>query len=341
MKDQILPHALIARPTILILDAPDALNAPGPGAPEREVLAARGIDAELIDLGASGAALDPDHLARADFILTWRRAVDAAMLEQARRCLLVVHYGPGAGLGVARVALEAARRLGIYVTSVPDFAPDAWADQTFDLLEQLRREIPGAAARPLDRLRLGLVGLGSVGRRVARRARALGMQVWACDPFVSQDSFDQEGVQRADLATLVGISDVLSLHLPLGPATRGMLGEENLPLCKAGAVLINSSAAELVALGALAEGLRRGRPAAAAFDRDPAEILPAGHPLLGHEKIIHSSSPAGASPDAALACRRRVAELIALVLRGNRSPHLLIDPPCPRHILLMANQDWS
>lgn len=326
---------LLQNPTLLILDAPATA-----GTPELEILAKGGTQARILEYDPAGglSAANREALAQADFILTGRTDVDEAMLEEARRCLLVAHYGPGVGPGVGRVAMEAARRQGIYVASVPDYAAGDWTGETFRLIEQLMAE---RGARSLKKLRLGIVGLGCVGKRVAREGTRRGMHVWAYDPFVSDEMLALDGVRRADLETLMGIADVVTLHVPLGPATRGMLSAERLGLMKRDAILVNTAAPELVDLDGLAAVMERGRPAAAGFDEDLAGLLGAGHPLAGWANVIHGPRRAGRNPESAEACRRKVGELLADVLRGNRPGHLLIDPPCPRHILLLAGQSWA
>ena len=133
----------IARPVVLVLDAP-----PADGAPELEAMAAAGIEAELITWGG-GAARDGAALERADFILTWRTPLDEAMVRRAARALVIVHYGPGAGRGAAPVAVEAARATGIYVASVPDYATESWGgrDPAPDTPDDAR-DAGFAAARP-------------------------------------------------------------------------------------------------------------------------------------------------------------------------------------------------
>jgi D-3-phosphoglycerate dehydrogenase len=327
MKDATTEKALLERPAILILDAP-----PAGGEPERETLAAAGIEAELLAWGGGDAAADREALERADFILTWRVAVDEAMVRQARRCLAIFHYGPGAGRGVAPVALEAARQTGIYVASVPDAATASWVEETIRLITLLTRDTPELPVRKLAGLRLGLVGFGQVGRRVAQWGRERKMEVWACDPFAPDEPFATAGVRRADLVTLFGVADIVSLHLPLGPGTRGLIGAEPFMVMKPNALLINTSDPELVDPVALGEALERGRPLAAAFDEE------LGGALADRRGLLHGARRAGVGEGWNAACRRRVAGLVASVLYGNRPDHLLIDPPCPRHILALAGK---
>jgi lactate dehydrogenase-like 2-hydroxyacid dehydrogenase len=166
------------------------------------------------------------------------------------------------------------------------------------------------------------------------------MQPWACDPFVSDEQFAQEGVRRADLAALMGLADIVSLHAPLSPETRGMISADLLLLMKEHSLLINTAAVELVDLAGLRMALERGRPAAAAFDEDLTDSL-TGPDHRRPVRLKHGPRQAGRSLEITTACRREAGRLLLSVLQGNRPGHLLIDPPCPRHILLLANQHWN
>ena len=165
------------------------------------------------------------------------------------------------------------------------------------------------------------------------------MDILACDPFIDRRHFESSGARRTDLNELAGMADVMTLHLPLVEATRSLIGAETLRLVKPGACLINVSAPDLVDASALAESMARRRPAAAAFDEDLALRLPADHPLLAQQGLIHGPRRAGTSLQAMEGRRREMGRLLANVLCGGRPPHLLIDPPCPRQIMRMAGEE--
>ena len=282
----------------------------------------------------SAAGLTPagraEAIARADALLTWRTGIDAAMLNQAGRCLMALHYGPGTGPDVARIDLDEARRLGIYVASIPDYATGDWADQTMSLIADLSEKVKGSQGAKLKGRRLGIVGLGQVGRAVARRARAMGMTIWAHDPFASEEAFAVECATATPLAELAGIAQILSLHAPLGPATRGMIGHDFMGLIQPGSLLVNTASPELIDLDALAASMQRGRPAGAAFDADLRQVVDGTHPLLAQKSVLHGGCRCGASAGCAEACRARAARLVVDLFHGVRPPHLLIDPVWPR-----------
>lgn len=321
--------------TVLVLDAPPAAV----GA-ELEVYAANGVAVRVVDAAEMGADEFESELARAAILQTWRAPVDAAMLERARRCLLVAQYGPG-GKNAPAIDMEAARRLGIYVTSIPDFATDDWADETMLLMLDCLRRTPAFPIRSLEGLRLGLIGMGQVGRTVARRAKACGMELWGHDPFAGKDIFENEGVRPAPLEEMLGIVDVVSPHLPLSEATEKILSVPQLRCMKRDSVLISTADPALIDLDALADSMRDGRPFVAAFDEDLSAFLPPDHPLLSIATLRHGPRRAGTSRQCAEALRRRAAQVVLHLLRGNRPAHLQIDPACPRHALQLAGQNWD
>jgi D-3-phosphoglycerate dehydrogenase len=271
----------------------------------------------------------PPDLAEAEIILTRGGTIDAAMIGAMPRCLAIIHLGPGIGPQTTRIDCEGARRAGIYVASIPDYATDTWADGTLALMERAaERAWGGNAATPLKGRRLGLIGLGQVGQAVARRAIERGMRLLACDPFCPKNNYDVQGIEPQPLNELIGSAEIVSLHLPLGPATRGMIGPELALLFQSGSILVNTSAAELIDPEALASALRRGRPAVAAFDVMPPEI----NRLSKLSQIILGTAPLAESPADRRECLRRSLEIATQVKQGERPTHLLIDPPCPRQM---------
>jgi (S)-sulfolactate dehydrogenase len=138
------------------------------------------------------------------------------------------------------------------------FANAAMLAGEFPKTKLIGREIAGK--------RMGLVGFGAIARDTARHARLLGMTVAAHDPYVAADDPAWQGVERLELAPLLATSDVISLHLPLTPATRGLIGEAALAAMKPDAVLINAARGGVMDEAALVAALKQGRLAGAALD---------------------------------------------------------------------------
>jgi phosphoglycerate dehydrogenase-like enzyme len=134
--------------------------------------------------------------------------------------------------------------------------------------------------------RLGLVGLGQIGQRVAAVGRALGMEVVTWSPNMTTERAAEHGAVSVSLEELLGTSRVVSLHLVPSPPTRRLLNRERLALMREDSILVNTSRADLVDTDALVEALRARRPAYGAFDVFDEEPLPAGHPLLSLPNVL-------------------------------------------------------
>ena len=248
-------------------------------------------------------------------------------IDGMQRCRIIVRYG----IGVDNVALEAARRRGIVVANVPDYCVDEVADHALALmLAVLRRVVPAhrvvrdgrwdvtvmAGVRRLRELTLGVVGFGRIGRTVGTKASALGMRVVAYDPWVPAEAIRSAGAQPVSLDELLAQADVVTLHCPLTPETRHLLGAAQLARMKPTAYLVNTSRGELVDADALAEALRSGKLAGAALDVLPQEPPPAGHPLLSLDNVVVTPHVAWYSEDSLVELRTKAAQQVREVLLG-------------------------
>ncbi len=163
---------------------------------------------------------------------------------------------------------------------------------------------------------LGLVGLGSIGQLTARKATAIGMRVIACDALLpAADPAWQlvEGPPRT-LEELLGQSDVVSLHVPLTPETRGLLNAERLALMKPNAMLINTARGGLVDEAAVAAMLRGGRLGSAALDVFEKEPLPPGTALAGAPRLLCTPHIAGITIESNERVSALIAERVAAAL---------------------------
>jgi (S)-sulfolactate dehydrogenase len=156
---------------------------------------------------------------------------------------------------------------------------------------------------------LGLVGFGSIGRVTARKAAAMGMRIVAFDPAVAagSPSWAEHGASPLGLDELLARSDVVSLHLPLTDATRGLLDEARLARMKPGAILVNSARGGIVDEAALAKALAAGRLGGAALDVFDREPLAAGSVLADAPNLILTPHVAGVT----LESNERVSSIIA------------------------------
>ena len=250
-------------------------------AAERRVLEPLGIE---IAIAADDPAARRLQLAEADGLLANRTYIGAEFLERAPACRCIVTYG----VGFDHVDLDAARQRGIVVANVTDYCSEEVADHTLTLmLAILRGAMRGDALvrgggwgldalGPIHRLRgrvVGLVGYGRIARAVHERVLPFGMRVLVFDPLISRDDLGEAAVESLD--SLLGASDVVSLHLPLNDTTRHLIDARALQRMKPGAALINTSRGGLVDFAELLGALDDGRLAGAALDVFPEEP-PAG-----------------------------------------------------------------
>jgi (S)-sulfolactate dehydrogenase len=165
---------------------------------------------------------------------------------------------------------------------------------------------------------LGLVGFGAIARQVARRAAAFGMRVLAADPFVPAEhgAWKEFGVERRELAAMLPDCNVLSIHVPMTPSTRGIIDGRAIAGLPAGAYVINTARGGLVDETALIAALNNGHLAGAVLDVVEKEPLAAGSPLAGAPNLILSPHIAGITRDANLRASTLTAENVRLVLQG-------------------------
>ncbi|HXV34769.1 MAG TPA: C-terminal binding protein [Gaiellaceae bacterium] len=244
-------------------------------------------------------------------------------------------------VGFDHIDLEEAERRGIWVCSVPDYCVEEVADHALALaLALLRgvvvldREVRAGgwdwkAAGELRRIRgtrLGVVGLGRTGRELARKAAALGFEVWGTDPALSADEIEAAGARPASLRGLLASCHAVSLHVALTRETEGLLGAEELALMPDGAVLVDTARPQLVDLEALRRELESGRLGGAALDVVPVEPPTAEHPAPVWPRLIVTPHVAWYSAEAAEACYMRPVLAVRAVLEG-REPDGAVNRP--------------
>ncbi|HXZ13502.1 MAG TPA: phosphoglycerate dehydrogenase [Candidatus Sulfotelmatobacter sp.] len=246
--------------------------------------------------------------------------VTAELLDKASKLRVVGR----AGVGVDNVDMDAATNRGILVMNTPGGNAVSVAEHTLALLLALARSVPqsnasihagrweksSSSGTELRGKTIGLVGLGRVGTEVARRARALEMNVLAHDPYVTPAAAREVEVELVTLEELLRRSDVISLHTSLSAATEKMIGAEAIAKMKRGARLINCARGELVDEAALAAALRSGQLAGAAVDTF-AQEPPKNSPLIGLPNLIATPHIAGSTAEA----QEEVGTLIAQQVR--------------------------
>ena len=263
--------------------------------------------------------------------------VDAELLAAAAPRLSVVGVG---SVGTDRIDLAAATHAGVMVVNAPTGSTTAAAEHTMALMLSLMRRIPTADASvrrgeweratyigaELRGKTLGVIGLGKIGKAVARRAAAFEMQVIAYDPFLTTEQAAEHGVRLAGLPELLAESDVISVHVLLVPETRGLIGRAQLATMKPGAILLNVARGGLVDEDALAEALREGRLAGAAIDVYSTEPMAADNPLRDAPNTVLTPHLGASTAEAQARAGVEVAEQVLLALSGVTPPYAVNAP---------------
>lgn len=262
--------------------------------------------------------------------------VDGALLDGAPALRVVANYA----VGYDNIDLEAARRRGVVVTNTPDVLTDATADLTLALMLAAARRLPegGALLRSgrwhgwepeqlpaldLDGAQLGIVGLGRIGRAVARRARGFGMRIVYAQPRPAPSEIEAAlAARRVALDELFATSDIVTLHCPLTPETRHLVDGARLATMKPRAVLVNTARGAIVDEAALAAALARG--ALLGVGLDVFEDEPRVHPaLLASERAVLMPHLGSSTVGARTAMAELAARSIAEVLAGRRPANAL------------------
>jgi D-3-phosphoglycerate dehydrogenase / 2-oxoglutarate reductase len=258
---------------------------------------------------------------------------------------LVIAAGPRlqvigrAGVGVDNVDLEAATRAGITVVNAPTGNTIAATEHTLALLYGVARKVAAADASvrrgewqrtqftglELRGRTLGLVGLGKIGQAIAARARAMEMAVLASDPYVTAEQAAHHGAELVPFDDLLARADVVSVHVPLSRATRGMIGAKELGRMKPGAILLNVARGGVVDEAAVAAALIKGTLAGAGVDVFESEP-PVGSPLLEAPNTLLTPHLGASTAEAQVAVAEEIADQVIDVLAG-RSARYAVNAP--------------
>ncbi len=284
-----------------------------------------------------------------DAIMTCFAQVTSNVLKAAPNCVAVGRFG----VGVDNIAVDTATELGMAVIYVPDYCVDEVSDHVMALLLTWNRRVAlfdnsvkseGWGSVPLTmrmmRLRgktIGIIGFGRIGQAVAQKALAFGMRALASDPVFTPRTAALRGARHVDTDTLLRESDFVTLHAPLNPHTRNMIGERELGLMKPDSFLVNCARGGLIDEDALHSALTGGGIAGAGLDV-MADNHPANdHPLLSLDNIIITPHVAFFSQEATLELEQRAAREVACVLTGRMPDNLVntavLEHASPRHSL--------
>jgi D-3-phosphoglycerate dehydrogenase len=234
-----------------------------------------------------------------------------------------------AGIGVDNIDLDMAKSNGVIVVNTPQATTVSVAEHTLALIFTLSRHIPAATASmrrgewmkselkgtELQGKNLGIIGLGRIGSEVAQRAAALGIQVIAFDPLLSDEEITARGAESVTFEELLAQADVISLHLPLTEETRSIIDAKALAAVKPGARLINTARGALVDESALLDALESGLLSGAALDVFTQEP-PWPNPLLEHPRLISTPHISAQTAEAQVKAARDIAAEVLSALHG-------------------------
>lgn len=284
------------------------------------------------------AARDADAL-----LVSTLEAVTRRVTAHLPRTRVIGRYG----VGVDNIDLDAAAEHGIVVTHYPDYCTAEVADHALALIlalnrriVQFDRDLRGGAwiahrhetrrilrgpIAPLREQTLGIVGFGRIGRAVADRARPFGLTILASDPGLPAEQLRAGGAEPVTLDELLTRSDLITLHCPLLPSTRGLIGAEQLRRMKPSAMLVNTARGPIIDLEALATALQTDAIGGAALDVTFPEPLPGASPLYALPNVILTPHAAYYSERSVELVREGTLASALTVLQGRR-PGTIANP---------------
>ncbi|HSK67208.1 MAG TPA: phosphoglycerate dehydrogenase [Anaerolineales bacterium] len=253
--------------------------------------------------------------------------IDANALQKADRLKVIARYG----VGVDNVDLAAANEKGIVVTNTPGANSVSVAELALGLILALARRIPEAvdavhegkwpryAGISLEGKTVGLLGLGAIGKQLARRLVGFDCRILAYDPFADEAFAKENRVELAEMEKVIAQADFVSLHLPLLPETRCLVNQDFLNRMKKGSFLINTSRGEVIDEEALLQALQSGHIRGAGLDAFTVEPPDPRNPLLSLPNVI-ATPHLGAQTDGATSNMGWLAMQDCLAVLKNEEP---------------------
>lgn len=242
------------------------------------------------------------------------------------------------GVGLENIDIKAATEKGVIVSRSPG-ASTSVAEATIllflivaknyiklnEFAKKGQRVFHSCRGIEVEGKTIGIVGMGDIGSKVAKKARCLGMRVLGYDPYISQDSAKQMGVSLVDLETLLREADAVSLHCPLASETYHLIGEKELKLMKKSAILINISRGAVVDEHALVEALKKKQIAGAGLDVFEEEPVKPDNPLLHMENVAATLHRLGATWEGLERTALAVQEAVLDILE-DKVPKYIVNP---------------
>ncbi len=259
--------------------------------------------------------------------------IDGPVLDHHPQLRVVSNFA----VGYDNIDVPAASERGVLVCNTPDVLTNATADHTWALLLAAARRIPESIAyvrdgewrtwgpllllgQEVSGATIGIVGLGRIGKEVAKRARGFNMRILAFDPYEDAEFAREHSVSYVPLEQLLAEADFVTLHVALTAETHHLIGSNELQRMKATAILVNASRGPVVDTSALVDALRDGSILGAALDVTDPEPLPADHPLVTMPNCIVVPHTASATVQTRNAMAELAARNLLAGLSGERPP---------------------
>ena len=271
-----------------------------------------------------------------DGILTNWKPVTERVIENAAKCKAIGRYG----VGLDNIDVLSATTAGIVVTNVPTYCLEEVAEHAMALLLSLARKVTFfdraiksgrydlAAGTPLFRVAgktLGIIGFGRIGRRMAEKARAFGLQVLVFSRSANANADLGAGIERASFSDVLASSDFISIHLPLTSETRHLFGYETFGQMKRTAFIINTARGDVLDPASLLRALDDGLIAGAGLDVFAPEPPRPDDPLILHRRVVATPHAAFNSVESSQFLRTTAAEQMVELLSGT-VPQFVVNP---------------
>jgi len=298
---------------------------------EAEELEKAGIEFEAFQLKFKTEAEVLEKISDADIIVVNMVPLTDSILSKLERCQLIIRHG----IGYDNVDVEACTKYGIQFAYQPDYCKEDVAEHAIALIFACARKVvwsrrvldaSSAAGQwdfaglfPMYRLdgkTLGIVGVGRIGSRVARKLGSFGLRIIGTDPYLSERRRAELNVEFVEREELFRKADFVTVHTPLNEETRHLINSETLGWMKPTAYLINTSRGPMVDDNALAQAVQSGAIAGAAIDVYAHEPPPVDHPFFGLENVILTPHIGWASEEAGWEIRRSILDDIMAAAEG-------------------------
>ncbi|MHA6250768.1 C-terminal binding protein [Oceanobacillus sp. CAU 1775] len=310
---------------------------------EKKVLAHEDIELEIYQCKTEEDVIEACR--GADGIINMYAPLTRRVIETLDNCKIITRFG----VGVDTIDLEAATEKGICVGNVPDYGIDEVSDHAFALILTLLRKVNLAnhivtrdtwdvntikPIRRLNTLTVGLIGFGNIPRRLAEKVKVFGMHVIVFDPFLPEEVAKEHGVELVSLEDACKRSDVISVHAPLTPATKGMIGKEQFQMMKKGVFIVNTARGPVIDEEALIQALENDTVQGAGLDVIEVEPIDRNHPFLKMDNVVITPHMAGYSEESAEEMRSKAALGVIDVLIHGQYPKYLVNKTVTEQVSL-------